>query len=194
MIKYLAKVLGFWDRFERVVVTQIPRTENEQADALARLGSATYEKIKASKHRVIILDKLFMDDPRSVMQIDDTYKIPEWARNVVEYLKNRQLANDKKEARKIWMQSARYTLVSEILYRRGYTLPLLKCLSTTEAEYVLKEIHERVCGSHSGGRILEHKAVRAGYYWPKMNQESMEMVRRCDKCQRFAKLQTNPPA
>jgi len=26
-----------------------------------------------------------------------------------------------------------------------------------------------------------------------MNQESMEMVRRCDKCQRFAKLQTNPP-
>jgi IS30 family transposase len=26
-----------------------------------------------------------------------------------------------------------------------------------------------------------------------MNQESMEMVRRCDKCQRFARLQTNPP-
>jgi hypothetical protein len=62
------------------------------------------------------------------------------------------------------------------------------------AEYVLKEIHEGVCGSHSGGRMLAHKAVRAGYYWPTMNQESMEMVRRCDKCQRFAKLQTNPPA
>jgi hypothetical protein len=29
MIKYLAKVLGFWDCFERVVVTQIPRTKNE---------------------------------------------------------------------------------------------------------------------------------------------------------------------
>jgi hypothetical protein len=32
------------------------------------------------------------------------------------------------------MQSARYTLVSVILYRRGYTLPLLKCLSETEAK------------------------------------------------------------
>jgi hypothetical protein len=42
--------------------------------------------------------------------------------------------------------------------------------------------------------VLAHKAVRAGYYWPTMNQESMEMVRRCDKCQRFAKLQTNPAA
>jgi hypothetical protein len=42
--------------------------------------------------------------------------------------------------------------------------------------------------------MLAHKVVRAGYYWPTMNQESMEMVWRCDKCQRFAKLQTNPPA
>jgi hypothetical protein len=177
-----------------VVVTQIPRTENEQANALARLESATDEKILASKHRVIVLDKPSVDDHGSVMQIDDAYVIPQWTRNVVEYLKNGQLPDDKIEARKIRMQSARYTLIGEILYRRGYTLPLLKCLSTTEAEYVLKEIHEGVCSSHSGGRMLAHKAVRAGYYWPTMNRESMEMVRRCDKCQRFAKLHTNPLA
>jgi hypothetical protein len=42
--------------------------------------------------------------------------------------------------------------------------------------------------------MLAHKVVQAGYYWPMMNQESMDMVRRCDKCQRFAKLQTKPPA
>jgi hypothetical protein len=135
-----------------------------------------------------------VDDTGSVTQIDDAYVIPKWARHVIEYLKNGQLPNDKKKAQKIRMQSARYTLLGEILYRRGYTLPLLKCLSVTEAEYVLKEIHEGVCGSHSGGRVLAHKAVQAGYYWPTMNQESMEMVRRCDKCQRFAKLQANPPA
>lgn len=159
MIKYLAKVLSFWDRFERVVVTQIPITKNERADALARLGSATDEKILASKHWVIILDKPSVDDTASVMQVEDAYVTPEWARHVIKYLKNGQLPNDKKEARKIRMQSARYTLVGGILYRRGYTLPLLKCLSATEAEYVLKEIHEGVCGSHSGGRMLTHKAV-----------------------------------
>jgi hypothetical protein len=62
MIKYLAKVLSFWDRFDQVVVTQIPRTENERANALARLGSATNEKISTSKHRVIILDYPYVDD------------------------------------------------------------------------------------------------------------------------------------
>jgi hypothetical protein len=41
--------------------------------------------------------------------------------------------------------------------------------------------------------MLAHKAVRAVYYWPTMNRESMEMVRRCDQCQRFVKLHTNPP-
>jgi ribosome maturation protein Sdo1 len=69
MIKYLAKVLSFWDRFERVVVVQIPRTENERADALAQLGSATDEKILASKHWIITLDKPSMDETGSVMQI-----------------------------------------------------------------------------------------------------------------------------
>jgi hypothetical protein len=76
-----------------------------------------------------------VDDTVSVMQIKDAYVIPEWARHVIEYLNNGQLPNDKKEARKIQMQSARYTLVGEILYCRGYTIPLLKCLSATEVMY-----------------------------------------------------------
>jgi ribonuclease HI len=193
MIGYLAKVRSFWDHFERVVVTQVPRTENERADALAWLQSTTNEKIAASKQWVLVLDNPFIANSGPVMQIEDSYAILEWARNVVEYLKDGRLPNDKKEARKIWMQSARYTIVGEILYCQGHTLPLLKCLSTAETEYVLKEIHKGVCGSHSRGRMLAHKAVQAGYYWPTMNQESMEMVRRCDKCQRFVKLQTNPP-
>jgi hypothetical protein len=58
----------------------------------------------------------------------------------------------------------------------------------------LKVIHEGVCGSHSGGWMFAHKAIRAGYYWPSMNQDSMEMVRRWERCQRFVRVQANPPA
>lgn len=126
------------------------------------------------------------------MQIDDIYTIPEWARAVVEYLNEGRLLNNKKEARRIRMQLARYTLIGEILYRRGYMLPLLKCLSTAEAEYALKDIQEGVCGSHFEGWMLSHKVVRAGYYWTSMDQDSVEIVQRCNKCQRFAKVQTNP--
>jgi len=90
------------------------------------------------------------------------------------------------------MHLARYTLIGGQLYRRGHTEPLLKCLKNFEAEYVLREIHEGVYGNHSRSRMLAHKAMRAGYYWPTMNKDSIKMVK-CDKCQRFAQVMKNPP-
>jgi hypothetical protein len=63
----------------------------------------------------------------------------------------------------------------------------------SEVEYVLKEIHEGVCGSHLGGWMLAHKVVRARYYWPTMNRDSSEMVKHYDKCQRVARIDKSPP-
>jgi len=162
-----------------VVIIQIPRSENERVDTLARQGSATDEKIATSKQPMVILESPSIADSGAVMQIEDSYSIPEWAKDVFVHLKEGKLLEDKKEARKIRMQSARYTLIGGILYHRGYMFPVLNFLSTAEAEYVLKEIHEGVRGGHSGGRMLAHKAVRAGNYWLTMNRDSLKKVRRC---------------
>ena len=48
-------------------------------------------------------------------------------------------------------------------------LPLLKCMSKEEEEYIIREIHEGVCGNHSGARVLAHKAIRTSFYWPNMS-------------------------
>lgn len=111
----------------------------------------------------------------------------------INYLKEGKLPDDKNVARKLRMRSARYTLIENVLYKRGYTLPLLKCVSGREAEYVLQEIHKGICISHFGSQMLAHKAVRVGYFWPGMNKNSSEIVKHCDKCQRFDKATTNPP-
>ena len=42
------------------------------------------------------------------------------------------------------------------------------------------------CESHIGGRSLSHKAITQGYWWPGMQKEAQEYVKKCDKCQRFA--------
>lgn len=114
-------------------------------------------------------------------------------KEIVDYLKEGKLPDDKKVARKLRMRSARYTLIENILYKRGYTLPLLKFIFGREAKYVLQEIHKGVCGSHSRSRMLAYKAVRGGYFWPGMSRDSTEMVKHCDKCQTFDKVTTNPP-
>lgn len=70
------------------------------------------------------------------------------------------LLADKRQAKKLRCQVARYTLIDGVLYRRGYTLPFLRCLNDKEADNVLREIDEGVCVNHSGARSLAFKALR----------------------------------
>jgi hypothetical protein len=91
------------------------------------------------------------------------------------------------------MKAGRFAMVNGVLYKKGFTLPLLKCISPKEGNYVLREIHEGVCGSHSGAMMLAHKAVRAGFSWTNMSKDSTEIVRNYDKCQRFANITKQPP-
>ena len=53
-------------------------------------------------------------------------------------------------------------------------------------ESLLEELHERLCGSHTGERSLSHRALIQGYWWPDMQKEAQEYVKKCDQCQRFA--------
>ncbi|XP_072090445.1 uncharacterized protein [Arachis hypogaea] len=50
------------------------------------------------------------------------------------------------------------------LYKRGFSRPLLKCLGPSEAEAAIAEVHDGICGPHTGCRSLATKILRAG--WP----------------------------
>ena len=89
-------------------------------------------------------------------------------------------------------RSARFVLIKDVLYKRGFSRPYLRCLGTKEADYVMREIHEGICGNHSGSKSLVHKLVRAGYYWPTMQKDAEAYVRACDKCQRFSNIIRQP--
>ncbi|RVW28496.1 Pro-Pol polyprotein [Vitis vinifera] len=78
------------------------------------------------------------------------------------------------------------------LYKRSFTGPYLRCLGHSEAQYVLAELHEGICGNHSGGRSLAHRAHSQGYYWPTMKKDAAAYVKRCDKCQRYAPIPHMP--
>ena len=96
------------------------------------------------------------------------------------------------EARKLKVRAARFVLIQGILYKRGFSLPHLRCLDKPEAEYVMREVHEGICGNHSGARSLVHKLVRAGYYWSTMQKDAISYTHACDKCQRFENLIHSP--
>ena len=72
-------------------------------------------------------------------------------------------------------------------------MSILKCVPPLEVEYIMKEIHEGICGNHAGGQSLVFKTLTQGYYWATMKTYCMEFTQRCDKCQRFSPISKAHP-
>lgn len=117
-----------------------------------------------------------------------------WIKELFDYLVHIKLPEDHDNAVRIKKSSARYLILDERLYGRGFCTPLLRCLTKNEAECVPGEIHAGPYGSHVGGRSLGAKIQRASYFWPTVNKDINDYVRRCDKCQHFANIQRAPPS
>ncbi|XP_073317256.1 uncharacterized protein [Primulina huaijiensis] len=88
-------------------------------------------------------------------------------------------------ALKIKKQAPKFVILNDVLYRRSYQGPLLKCLSENEVEYVLREIHEGRCGEHLGGTALARKIILAGFWWPRMNQDAAQLVQKSRAQKKF---------
>ncbi|XP_022850732.1 uncharacterized protein LOC111372594 [Olea europaea var. sylvestris] len=95
------------------------------------------------------------------------------------YLQNDELPPDKNEARRTKAKATRFCIIDGKL--------------NEEVEYVLAELHEGECGNHSGARSLVHRALTAGYYWLTMWTDSVNHVKKYNRCQRFANVSHLPP-
>ena len=111
---------------------------------------------------------------------------------MISYLKNGVLPDKRKAARMLKVQAARFILIKDVLYKKGFSHPYLRCLGPKEADYVMREVHEGICGNHSRSRSLAHKLIQAGYYWPTMQKDAQTYVKVCDKCQRFSNIIQQP--
>ena len=109
-----------------------------------------------------------------------------------DYLIGGLLPNDPKEAAKLRTRSARFTVHKGRLYKRGFFAPVLKCIEERDADYILKEVHEGVCGNHIGARALAGKVLRQRYYWPTMLRDATDLVKKCKICQEHAKISHLP--
>ena len=68
------------------------------------------------------------------------------------------------EAKKVRKKAARFTILNDTLYKRGFSMPYLKRVDEEEAKYILEEIHQGVCGDHTGPRSLVNKEIRTSYF------------------------------
>lgn len=84
--------------------------------------------------------------------------------------------------------ATKYTLISQDLYKRGYSTPLLKCVMKEQGDYVMKELHEGMCGYHLGARAMAARILRSGCYWLTIREDSKNLVQKGKKCQEFGRF------
>ena len=185
MILYLKKVRELFKKFIRVQVRHVPRVENLRVDALAKLATTSWEDLD----RLVPIEHL----PEPSVKIDNeevssVMSEPSWMDPIWDYLVDRILPSNPKEASKLRTRSATFTIHWGALYKRGFSIPIIKCVGKEDANYVLREVHEGICGNHIGARSLVAKTLRQGYYWPIMLKDATELVKKCKICQEHAQI------
>ena len=101
---------------------------------------------------------------------------------IMDYLQSDILLADPDQARKLKRAAIRYCLVDRYLYRKGKSLPLLRCLHPDDAHWALNEVHFEDCGNHASGETLAYQILRMGYFWPTIHQDAKLFARSCEAC------------
>ena len=97
-----------------------------------------------------------IDDGTNVQEVNSKSN---WTTPLISYLKTGVLLDENDAARKLKVQASRFVLIKDVLYKRGFSRPYLRCLCHEEADYVMREVHEGICGNHSGAQSLVHKLI-----------------------------------
>uniref|UniRef100_A0A2N9I550 Uncharacterized protein n=1 Tax=Fagus sylvatica TaxID=28930 RepID=A0A2N9I550_FAGSY len=178
MAAYLLKVQTAMPNFEIVRVEQIGRNLNNHADALATLASV----LSADFKRFIPIETLATPSIDQPANFVNTITVgPCWMDPYVIYLKEDVLPLQKKEAEIIRRKATRFWLSKDSkLYKRSFSGPYLLCVHPDIVEDLLYEIHEGICGSHTGGKSLAHRALTQGYWWPLHAKRRCELRKKWD--------------
>ena len=113
----------------------MPRSKNANTNALAKL---------ASTRDAELLDAVSMEfsaEP-SIKQWPELIELdhePSWMDPMVAYLKNGEIHGNKTEARVLRLKAVCYVIYDDKLYTRVYSMPLLKCVAPSKAEYIMRD-------------------------------------------------------
>ena len=96
-----------------------------------------------------------------------------WTSPILSDLKDGRLPPNPKEAKKIQKRAARFTVLYDELYKRGFSQPYLRCVEEEEAKYVPEEVYGGIYSDHMGAK-------------------SLTIVKKCDSCQTHKNIQRVP--
>ncbi|XP_030933689.1 uncharacterized protein LOC115959443 [Quercus lobata] len=197
MKAYLQVVKQIMNKFCTTKVAQVARAQNRHADSLATLASLMTEEV-SRLIKVKLIEEPSIDVAIGVgaagVEIAVIFATePCWMDSIIDFLAKDGIPYDEKEANRVRRVAAWYWLSTDRkLYRRSFRGPYLLCLRPKKISELLAKLHDGVCGSHVKGRSLAHRAMTQGFWWPQMQKDAAEYVRKYEQCQKHVPLIHQP--
>ena len=97
------------------------------------------------------------------------------------YLSQGILPDDWVQREKLKKYVTRLKVVDGKLFKRSFQGRWMVCIPTKEVNGVLSNLHEGEPTGHPGGRKLWQIDLHQGYYWPKMQRDAQDFVKKCQE-------------
>ena len=118
MKKYFSRVKCLIKKFKEANFLQILREENMEVDAL----------VKAASVECLVdgLDEVQLMPSIEVPEVQQIEGEGNWMTPIIAYFRDGRLSEERDEARKLKIRLAKYVLIEEVLYKRGFSQPYLR--------------------------------------------------------------------
>jgi ribonuclease HI len=210
MEAYCDEVRLLKDKFYGLELNHIARQYNETVDELAKIASGRTTVPPDIFSRDLHQPSVKTDDtpgPEKVSALPEAPSALEgealrveeerngvtpnrnWQTPYLQYLHRGELPLDRVEAQRLARRAKSFVLLGagKELYHRSPSGILQRCISITEGQELLQEIHSGACGHHAAPRALVGNAFRQGFYWPTAVADATRIVHTCQGCQFYAR-------
>jgi tRNA nucleotidyltransferase/poly(A) polymerase len=148
--------------FKGFIVEYIEHNKNVEADDLVK-AAARNTPMSADVFFQVLEDasvKTVLPEPRIINIIEGE----DWRALIMAYLRHYYEPDSKNEQTRMQQREKDYQIVSNELYKTSVSGPLLRCISRTEGQEILHEVHAGICGGHIGVHALAAKVPQQGFY------------------------------
>ncbi|GAB2285117.1 hypothetical protein Dimus_039694 [Dionaea muscipula] len=164
--KLAQDLLRVFDSFE---VTQVPRGQNTQADALSKLGSSpglTFGK-------TVFVERLAK---KSTELLPETLPIadsaPNWMTPIKAFLENGTLPDNRDEAKKLHIRAANFRLINGVLYKQLYQHPCARCLTAPRGPSMSRKRYMKVLVADTSRSDIGEESTASGILLAELTSRS----------------------
>ena len=174
--------LIYWRLLHQSCIT----LQNTKVDALAALAATLPLPADTRYHLTVATRHLFcLKYSLEISEVHTTsinFEPRDWWFPITDYALHNILPDDPTEAVSVRWRFTRfyYDVVVKTLYCRSYDGVLIRCLSNSEAQEIIKEAHDDICRAHQPGpktRIDCTDLAIIGRLWSPMQSNTQKSVR-----------------